>query len=149
MTEYTTPLCKTGEGSHREQWPMMALGALLIAAAGIWLFVSALPSVAAVLLQLPLYIIGAWGSLSCFLELQQLLGEVRITAESVTVMRPFSPPETLQRADFQQVCIGLYNRGIGEIGGHDDAHALVLRHSKIVLHGRILLICRAGCRAGR
>lgn len=69
MTEYTTPLCKTGEGSHREQWPMMALGAPLIAAAGIWLFVSALPSVAAVLLQLHLYIIGAWGSISGFLEL--------------------------------------------------------------------------------
>lgn len=128
MTEYTTPLCKTGEGSHREQWPMMALGAPLIAAAGIWLFVSALPSVAAVLLQLPLYIISVWGSISGFLELQQLLAEARITAESVTVMRPFSPPETLQWADFQQVCICLYNRvALGEIGGQGHPQLVFVR----------------------
>lgn len=128
MTEYTTPLCKTGEGSQREQWPLMALGALLTAAAGIWLFVSALPSVAAVLLQLPLYIICAWGSISGFLELQQLLGEVRITAESLTVMLPFSPPETLQWADFQQVCICLYNRvALGEIGGQGHPQLVFVR----------------------
>ena len=127
MTEYTTPLCKTGEGSHREQWPMMALGAPLIAAAAIWLFVSALPSVATVLLQLPLYIIGAWGSISGFLELQQLLAEARITAEGVTVMRPCSPSETLRWADFQQVCICLYNRGIGEIGGQGHPQLVFVR----------------------
>lgn len=127
MTEYTVPLCKTGEGSHREQWPLMTPGALLIAAAGLWLFVSALPSVAAVILRLPLYLLCAWGSLSCFLELQQLLAEARITAEGVTVMRPCSPPETLRWTDFQQVCICLYNKGIGEIGGQGHPQLVFVR----------------------
>ena len=128
MTEYTTPLCKTGEGSHREQWPLMALGAPLIGAVGLWLFVSALPSVMAAVLRLPLYILCAWGSLSCFLELQQLLGEARITAEGVTIIRPCSPPETLRWAGFQQVCICLYNRvALGEIGGQGHPQLVFVR----------------------
>lgn len=128
MAEYTAPLCKSGKGSRREQWPLMALCALGSATCGIWLFVRALPSVVAVLIQLPLYIICVWGSLGSFLELQQLLGSARITAEGVTVMRPFSPPETLQWEDFQQVCICLYNRAdLGEIGGQGHPQLAFVR----------------------
>ena len=59
MTEYTTPLCKTGEGSHREQWPL-TLFCLLPAAGAIALPVVSLTgrSPLPLLLSLPVVLLG-------------------------------------------------------------------------------------------
>ncbi|MBQ2953629.1 MAG: hypothetical protein IJE07_08745 [Clostridia bacterium] len=118
MTEYSTPLCRTGEGSCREQWPLMLLGAPLFGAAAVYFVLDSLPSVLLLIASLPLILPCVYFSIGCFLELQQLLGKARITAEGVTVTRPLARPQVIRWADVRQVCICLYNRRMGEIHGH-------------------------------
>lgn len=118
MMEFSTPLCKTGGGSRREQWPLMLLCAPLIGAAAVYFIIDSLSSVLLFVFSLPLILPCAYFSIGCFLELQQLLGMACITAEGVTVTRPLSRAQVIRWADVRQVCICLYNRGIGEIGGH-------------------------------
>lgn len=117
MTEYTTPLCKTGEGSHREQWPVMLICTLMFAAAALWFFIDSLHSVLLMLFSLPFIVACCYFSIGGFLEMQRLLSEARITDRGLTVLRPLSPPQTLGWSDLQQVCICLYNRRMGEIHG--------------------------------
>ncbi|MBR3765161.1 MAG: hypothetical protein IKK57_11520 [Clostridia bacterium] len=118
MTEYTTPLCKQGEGSCREQWPLMLLGMPLFGAAAVYFIIDSLPSVMLFIFSLPLILPCAYFSIGCFLELQQYLGKACITAEGVTVTRPLARPQVIRWEDVRQVCICLYNRRMGEIGGH-------------------------------
>ena len=117
MTEYTTPLCKTGQGSHREQWPVMLIGTMMFAAAAIWFFIDSLHSVPELLFSLPFITACGYFSIGSFLELQRLLSEICITERGLTVSRPFSPPHTIGWDALQQVCICLYNRRMGEIHG--------------------------------
>ena len=118
MNEFVTPLCKQGEGSHREQWPLMLLSAPLIGAAAVYFIVDSLPSVLLLIASLPLILPCMYFSIGCFLELQQLLGRARITAEGITVTRPLSGPQVIRWEGVQQVCICLHNRAMGEIHGH-------------------------------
>ena len=115
MQTFTTPLCKQGAASHREQWPLMIIGMLLFTACARYFLIDSLSSVLLFIFSLPFMVLYAIGALACFLELQQLLGKVCITAESVTVFTPFSPPRRLTWNDFQQFCICLYVSGRGRL----------------------------------
>ena len=117
MTEYTTPLCKAGEGSHREQWPMLLIAGLILLTVVIHVFLDSLVSLPAFLLALPLLIPLAFMLMAGWLEIQQLLAKARITSEGATITRPLSRSQHLTWSDIQQVCICLYNKGIGEISG--------------------------------
>ena len=115
MTEYTTPLCKTGEGSHREQWPV-TLFCLLPAAGAIALLVLSLRSsspLPMLLLSLPFILLCGVFCMMAWLEIQQLLGRCRITPDDITVTRPFAQDQHLSWNDFQQVCICKYVSGRG------------------------------------
>lgn len=112
MLEFTTPLCKKGEGSHREQWPLMVVGMLLFTAGALYFLVASLSTVL-LFASLPFILFCAMMALSAFLELQQLLSKVCVTTEGVTVISPFSPPRRLTWDNFQQVCICLYVSGRG------------------------------------
>ncbi len=115
MQTFTTPLCKQGAASHREQWPLMIVGMLLFTTGALYFLIDSLSSVLLFIFSLPFMLFCAIGALVCFLELQQLLGKVCITAESVTVFSPLSPPRRLTWDDFQQVCICLYVSGRGRL----------------------------------
>lgn len=113
MTEYTTPLCKTGEGSHREQWPLI-LFCLLPATGAIALPVVSMTGrspLLTLLLSLPFVLLGGIFCAMGWLEMQQLLGSCRISPDGVTVTRPFSQDQHLAWSDFQQVCICKYVSG--------------------------------------
>ena len=119
MTEYTTPLCKTGEGSHREQWPLMFF-CQLPAAGAIALLVISLRSshpLPMLLLSLPFILLCGVFCAMGWLEMQQLLGSCRISPDGVTVTRPFAQDQHLTWSDFQQVCICKYACGRGN-GAH-------------------------------
>ena len=108
MQTFTTPLCKKGEGSHREQWPLMIVGMLLFTTGALYFLIDSLSSVLLFIFSLPFMLPCAIGALAGFLELQQLLGRVCITAEGLTVTRPLAKSQQLTWDDFQQVCICLY-----------------------------------------
>lgn len=115
MTDYVTPLCKTGEGSHREQWPLMVL-CLLPAAGAIAILVISLSSnspLLTLLLSLPFILLCGVFCAMGWLEMQQLLGSCRISPDGITVTRPFAQDQHLSWSDFQQVCICKYVSGRG------------------------------------
>lgn len=125
MTEYTTPLCKTGEGSHREQWPV-TLFCLLPAAGAIALLVLSLRSsspLPTLLLSLPFILLCGVFCMMAWLEMQQLLGRCRITPDGITVTRPFAQDQHLSWNDFQQVCICKYVSGRGNRSSASSAKA--------------------------
>ena len=115
MQEFSMPLCKRGEASHREQWPLLIIGMLMFTAAALYFLIVALSSVLLMLISLPFMIFCAFSALTAFLELQRLLGKVCITGKGLSVITPFSPPRHLTWEDFQQVCICLYVSGRGAI----------------------------------
>lgn len=127
MTEYRTPLCKTGEGSHREQWPVMVICILMFAAAAIYFLVDSMHSVLELLFSLPFIVFCSVFSIGSLLELQHLLSQARITPQGITVSRPFSPAQELAWSDFRQVCICLYNRRMGEIHGEGHPQLVFVR----------------------
>lgn len=120
MQEFSTPLCKKGEASHREQWPLMIIGMLMFTAAALYFLIDSLSSVLLMLFSLPFTLFCTIFALAAFLELQRLLGKVCITAEGLSVIHPFSPPRHLNWEDFQQVCICLYVSGRGAL---DSTHS--------------------------
>ena len=86
MTEYTTPLCKTGEGSHREQWPLMLI-CMLPAAGAVALPVVSLTGrspLLTLLLSLPFVLLCGIFCAMGWLEMQQLLGSCRISPDGVS-----------------------------------------------------------------
>lgn len=127
MKEYTAPLCKTGEGSHREQWPLMVIFMLMFAAAAVYFFIDSMHSVLELLFSLPFIIFCSVFSIGSFLELQHLLSQALITPRGITVIRPFSPTRELAWSDFRQVCICLYNRRMGEIHGEGHPQLVFVR----------------------
>lgn len=115
MNAVAAPLCKTGEGSHREHWPLMMLSMLMFTAVALYFLIDSLSSVLLFIFSLPLTLSCAIFALMAFLEMQRLLGEVRITAEGLCISRPLSRDQHLRWADFQQVCLCLYVSGRGGI----------------------------------
>lgn len=136
MLEFTTPLCKKAEGSHREQWPLMLIGMLLFTAGAVYFLISSLSTVPLFIVSLPFMLFCAVMALAAFLELQQLLGKVCVTAEGVTVISPFSPPRRLTWDRFQQVCICLYVSGRGMLDHRYPQLCFVCKGEQRSIHDR-------------
>ena len=136
MQEFTTPLCKKGTASHREQWPVMLVCMLLFTAAALYFLIDSLSTVALFIVSLPFMLFCAIMALAAFLELQQLLGNVCVTAEGVTVISPFSSPRRLAWNDFQQVCICLYVSGRGMLDNCHPQLCFVRKGEQRSIHDR-------------